>query len=140
MVTDCIAKKSFDSRIKVVNLILESCVCDESTVKKAFNNKSSGNDNLSVVCEGTRIEGGSIIEELTLSCSNRVEHFTAFGKLIYEITSDKFRILIEQKDMKNSLESKLQIDSICSFRILSIPAVKLQNSQLSEVMLINDSE
>ena len=25
---------------------------------------------MSVVCEGTRIEGGTIIEELTLSCSN----------------------------------------------------------------------
>ena len=58
----------------------------------------------------------------------RVEQFAIFDKLVFAITSRILRILMEHIEMKNSLDSKLQIDSICSIGILSTLVVIAETS------------
>ena len=58
--------------------------------------------------------------------SARVEHYAIFA-----ITSKIVRITMEGIEMKNSLESKLLIDSIYSITILNILEVKTSFSKCS---------
>ena len=57
----------------------------------------------------------------------RVEHFVIFARLVFAISSRILRILMEHKEIKNSLDSKLQTFSICSVEILNI--LKLSNKR-----------
>ena len=50
-----------------------------------------------------------------------------FEKLFFAITSRMLKILTEHKVIKNRLDSKLQIDSTCSIRILNILKVIAKN-------------
>ena len=58
----------------------------------------------------------------------RVEHFAIFEELIFAITSRILRILTEHIEPKDSLDSKLQIESICSVTILNVLEVIVKTS------------
>ena len=51
---------------------------------------------------------------------SRVAHFAVFEKLVFGITSRILRIPMEHIETKDSPDSKLQIESICSVGILDI--------------------
>ena len=59
-------------------------------------------------------------------------HYAIFEKLVFAITSRMLRILTEHIERKNSLDSKVQIESICSVRTLNILEVIARKDSVSK--------
>jgi len=69
----------------------------------------------------------------------RVEHFAILEKLVPATTSRILRILMEHVEIKNSLDSKLQIFSICSVRIRNNPEVMAKRRLSQSRKMLNPS-
>ena len=77
----------------------------------------------------------SMTPSFVIQC--RVEHFPNIEILIFATTSKKLRILMELKVIKNGSDSKLQIFSIFSIRILIILEVIAKTSLSEQTKVVN---
>ena len=70
------------------------------------------------------------------------ERFVIFEKVVFAITSRILRVLMEHIEIKNSLDSRLQILSIYSIRILNILEViaKTTFSKIAKYSTLPESE